>query len=77
MSDPHDQSDHAHNAASARDERDQADKPTFTRDGLAVSRAVALALAPVIVPQSRVLRESIPVLPEAPAPWRGSAELSL
>lgn len=73
MSDPHNQTDPAHNRAAARHERDQADKPTFTRDGLAVSRAVALALAPVIVPQSRVLRESIPVLPEAPAPWRGSA----
>lgn len=62
MSNPHDQPD--------RD--DQHDKPTYTRDGLAVSRAVALALAPVIVPQSRELRERIPILPEAPGPWRGA-----
>lgn len=55
------------------DPHEQSDRPTFTRDGLAVSRAVALALAPVIVPQSRELRERIPILPEAPGPWRGAA----
>ncbi|MFN3707324.1 SGNH/GDSL hydrolase family protein [Microcella sp.] len=54
------------------DPHDQHDRPTFSRDGLAVSRAVALALAPVIVPQSRELRERIPILPEAPGPWRGA-----
>jgi lysophospholipase L1-like esterase len=65
VSNPHDQPEQP-------DRDDQPDKPSFTRDGLAVSRAVALALAPVIVPQSRELRERIPILPEAPGPWRGA-----
>jgi lysophospholipase L1-like esterase len=63
VSDPHDSA-----SVTTRD-----DRPAFTRDGLAVSRAVAVALAPVIVPQSRELRERIPVLPAAPTPWRGAA----
>ena len=67
MSDPHDQTDPAHNRAAARHERDQADKPTFTRDGLAVSRAVALALAPVIVPQAEA-QPPISLASVAPAP---------
>lgn len=72
MSNPHDQPDR-YEQRDLPGHADPPDKPTFTRDGLAVSRAVALALAPVIVPQSRELRERIPVLPEAPGPWRGAA----
>ncbi|MGY6498761.1 MAG: SGNH/GDSL hydrolase family protein [Microcella sp.] len=73
MSDPHEQSDAAHHADHPDHTEHTNDQPRFTRQGRAVSRAVALALAPVIVPQSRQLRETIPVLPEAPTPWRGAA----
>ncbi|MDO9591559.1 MAG: SGNH/GDSL hydrolase family protein [Microcella sp.] len=39
--------------------------------GRALSRAVALALAPVLVPQTVRLRRTVPKLPEAPLPWEG------
>ena len=39
--------------------------------GRALSRAVAVALAPVLVPQTVKLRRTVPKLPEAALPWEG------
>lgn len=47
--------------------------PEFTPAALDVSRAVAVALAPVILPQGRELRRDTPRLPDAPEPWEGTA----
>jgi lysophospholipase L1-like esterase len=39
--------------------------------GRRLSRAVLLALAPIIVPQTVKLRRVVPLLPEPPQPWEG------
>ncbi|MGV3732075.1 MAG: SGNH/GDSL hydrolase family protein [Microcella sp.] len=39
--------------------------------GRRLSRAVALALAPMLVPQTVKLRATVPKLPEPPQPWEG------
>jgi lysophospholipase L1-like esterase len=39
--------------------------------GRRLSRAVAIALAPIVVPQSVRLRRVVPLLPEPPRPWEG------
>ena len=39
---------------------------------LRLSRAIAAAQAPVLLPQGRRLRRDTPRLPDAPLPWRGS-----
>ena len=39
--------------------------------GRRLSRAVALALAPILLPQSVHLRRVVPLLPEPPRPWQG------
>ncbi len=41
---------------------------------LRLSRAIAVAQAPVLLPQGRRLRRETPRLPDAPQPWRGSVE---
>jgi len=44
---------------------------------LRLSRAIAVAQAPVLLPQGRRLRRETPRLPDAPLPWSGSVEGSL
>ncbi len=39
--------------------------------GRRLSRAILLALAPIIVPQTVKLRRVVPLLPEPPQPWEG------
>jgi len=39
--------------------------------GRRLSRAVLLALAPILVPQTVHLRHIVPLLPEPPKPWQG------
>ena len=39
--------------------------------GRRLSRAVALALAPILLPQTVRLRRVVPLLPEPPQPWEG------
>lgn len=39
--------------------------------GRRLSRAVAVALAPIILPQTVKLRRVVPLLPEPPQPWEG------
>lgn len=39
--------------------------------GRRLSRAVVLALAPILVPQTVRLRRVVPLLPEPPKPWEG------
>ena len=41
---------------------------------LALSRAIAAAQAPVLLPQGRRLRRQTPRLPDAPLPWHGSVD---
>lgn len=44
------------------------DEPRF----LALSRAIAVAQGPVLIPQARRLRRAVPRLPDAAKPWRGT-----
>lgn len=39
--------------------------------GRRLSRAIILALAPILVPQTVALRRVVPLLPEPPKPWEG------
>jgi lysophospholipase L1-like esterase len=39
--------------------------------GRRLSRAIILALAPILVPQTMKLRRVVPLLPEPPLPWEG------
>jgi lysophospholipase L1-like esterase len=39
--------------------------------GRRLSRAIVLALAPILVPQAVALRLIVPLLPEPPTPWEG------
>ncbi len=41
--------------------------------GRRLSRAIALALAPMLVPQTVKLRATVPILPEPPFPWEGGS----
>lgn len=53
--------------------RPQTSGPQSSRPlrGRRLSRAIALALAPVLVPQTVKVRRTVPKLPEAPRPWEG------
>lgn len=42
--------------------------------GRRLSRAIALALAPMLVPQTVKLRATVPMLPEPPQPWQGGSD---
>lgn len=56
--------------ASGTDERPSGRSARPLR-GRRLSRAVALALAPMLVPQTVKLRATVPKLPEPPHPWEG------
>jgi lysophospholipase L1-like esterase len=38
------------------------------------SRLIALVMAPILFPQSRIMLSHLPVLPETPGPWNGTVE---